>query len=321
MDMPKDYTSLVDDYYFNEFLPKLHPSLQAIGADSQVLRHTETYQKMETITRDVAFPYWSNPWAVQDIFPVSDEQCYEVAKAVSLLFVQCVVVDNYTDGQSPDSRLIPLYAQQLGLYAAQQLMTLLPNQPEFWAQYYDTMIGYFHGMVVEFESVAGDVPTFSSEVMGRVDAGIAFAFRIQCAAMGVLSGHEAYIEPVSKAFEILLLADQFTDDALDWLEDWQLGRTRMPMLMLAEAEGIALQELQALPEEVVENLVHQKGILIKMIDSALDYLQQAKACLPEEHREGWLAQMIDDRMKMERERRNRYRTISFLRTVSRSLSG
>lgn len=311
---------LLDNFYLHEVLPRLHPQLRALAVDSRVMYHAEEYYELESIIGKIAVVYWTNPWWLADIFPVTPEQCESLAKGVALLFAQYLVSDNIVDGQVPDHPLIPILSQQLGVQAARQFMTILPGNHRFWATYYDGGERFLNGLALGYESLIEHRTKFSPEIMRVIDAGIAHPFRVNCTAMGILSQREALIEPISQIYELMTLADQYGDDAIDWQDDYEAKRATLPIVMLSEAEDMAYDDIFNLSVDEMENLLNKNQILQQMIDYAQEYLREAKALLPQDCHNTWLANFIESRQEDERRRKRNFTAIALLRTLSSRLS-
>lgn len=318
---PAEQQKVLDDFYFNDVLPKLHPHLRELALDSRVLYHTEDKQTLTSIVGKIAAVYWTNPWKLQDIFPVTPQQCEIIAQGMALLYLQYLVIDNLTDGQTPDHRLIPLLSHTYSLEAMRQFSRLFNHDVDdrFWKSYYQGLDNFFHGLVVEYDSVVAHHTPFSPELMRIVDAGIAFTFRIECTALGILSDRRDYIEPISEVFELLTLADQFGDDAIDWQDDYKARHASLPIVWLSEAEKLSYEAIFALAEDEMEDLLNKHQILHRMVDYALQALHDAKAKLPPDCHGTWLDQFLDERIRDEHARKRNFTSIALIRSLSKIL--
>lgn len=311
---------ILDVFYFNDILPNMPSNLRALATDSRVLYHTDEYQKLDTVIGKIASVYWTNTWNLADIFPTKATHYEEVAKGVALLFLQFLVIDNLIDGQTPNNPLIALLSHEFGIQARQQFRSVLPDNSFFWKEYDDCVARFLHGLALEYESsVAQNIP-FSPEIMEIVDTGIAFTFRIQCTALGILSNRMTHIEPISRIFELMTIADQFGDDAIDWQDDCELKRVRMPVILLSEAENLSYDEIFTLPVGHMEKLLSKHGILLQMIDYAHSYLERAQALLPADCTDTWLDKFIKRRIEEEHRRKRSFSALSWLHLLSARLT-
>ena len=93
----------LDHFYFNEFIPSLHPLIQDLATDRHLLRHEEAAEALSTIANLYQKQYIYMPWLLRDYFPMSDEIVLELGKAWILKIIDFVITDNIVDKQSPDN--------------------------------------------------------------------------------------------------------------------------------------------------------------------------------------------------------------------------
>lgn len=310
---------ILDKFYFDEVIPRMHPALQALAADSRILHHSENTTPLDTVVGKIAVEYWTNPWKLDDIFPVKPEEQSHVAQGMALVFLGYLVIDNLVDSQTPDNALIPLLSHQLMLEATEHFARLFEHHDSFWTAYYACVRSFIDGLAIEYDSVVAHRTFLTPDMMQVIDKGKAFTFRIECNALGRLCGREELIEPISSVFELLTLADQFGDDAIDWHEDYRMQRATMPVVLLAQVENLPLATIFSMEQDELEDHLNRHRILHQMIDYAHQYLYEAKSLLPAEFAATWLGQFIDSRIEDEHKRKRSFSAIAFVRSLSKGL--
>src|SRR5688572_18332704 len=105
----------IDEFYFNEIVPRMHPSLQALAVDARVLRHHKEPRTITSFSDIYAPDYLVLPWVLDDIFPVPEAERKIASQAYLMMFVGYILLDHLIDRQVPDVAVVPLVHQHIAL--------------------------------------------------------------------------------------------------------------------------------------------------------------------------------------------------------------
>lgn len=314
-----EFTTLLNAFYFNEFVPQLPPSLSILATDPQVLFHRELEGDFTLVTQQVRLEYWLIPWLLSDIFPADDEQIQIINQGFLLILLSYLVLDHLVDRQTPDSPLIPLLTHEFYFAASKQFSQVFQHNNPFWQTFYDNLKSHTTALATEYQSVTQVNPPFSYEIMQQVAVGKAMPFRIAVEAMGRLTGQEELISTIGQIFTLHMFADQFYDDAIDYLDDWKIKRYTMAMVYLAEAEQIPIQNLFNADANTIRDLTIQHNIRQKMVHQSTSLIQEALALLPPHLHETRLYTLLTERLNLDTKLLKSFRAVSFMRRLKQSL--
>jgi hypothetical protein len=314
------YQKAVDDFYFQEVVPRFHPSLQTLAVDLAILRHRDSPCPTNTLEDVFGKEYWLVPWMLEEVFPLSEAERIQVAQAFALVFLGFIVLDNTVDGQMPDAALIPVLGQQLFLQAKVAFSHFLAPDDPFWLAYDDNLNRFYNALALEHHCLVAHREPYTYDVMKQVDDGKAAYNRIACHALASLSGRFDHLALANQTYDLLTFADQFGDDAYDWPDDYGEKRATWPFAQLVEREAISLEALFGLGQSEVENRLIKHGILLEMCDHAVTLLKMARQALVAQGFDlSKIVQLLDQRIEEEKLRKRNFMAIFFLEAVARQM--
>lgn len=292
----------LDRFYFEEVVGQMPPSLRGLAVDLRVLRKGTAEKQINSLSRLYTNDYLFLPWILDDIFDVRGEIGLTIGRACILLGISCVMLDRLVDRQMPDIPVIPLAQQHLLLKASELFGHRFKSPGPFWAQYHACLSEFIEALALESHCLDAHVQPYTYETMRQVCSGKAAPLRAIAYALAESENmqpevhalpivpDEAYTPALSSenmqplavlnpAFDNLVLADQLSDDALDWYKDYQAGRYALPVSLALEAVGDTLEAASALDAEELEARLERHGILIYMVEQAISVLQESRTSL------------------------------------------
>jgi len=314
--------AILDSFYFQHIIPKMHPTLQKLAVDSRVLRHAKIQRNITSLLDVYGSDYLLLPWILDDIFDVPETQRQLVAQGYIAMFIGYVLLDHLIDKQTPDSAVVPLIYQHIALSTTEQYSVLFEMDSPFWPHYYADMREIFNVLALESECIDTHTYPYSLNLMGMVAHGKAAAWHTACFALATLSQTSHHLIVVNNAYTALALADQLGDDAIDWEEDFAMRRATVPIVYVADIKGLSLHHVFDLPLHEIEDCLIQNRIQLTLIESALETLQTAVNSLAADGLANCkLSQLLRSRLEAEQHRRRNFLLLSFLHSFSKSLTG
>lgn len=312
--------TLLNRYYFEEFVPQLPEPLQALATNPYVLYHRGVEGTFTEVTLYVMEEYWVMPWLLNDIFGVDDEQVLALNRAYLLLFLSYLVQDHLADLQAPDTPLVPLFAHHLHLVAAAQLRQLLGDNPTFWRLLDESVTAHTVALSIEHQSLVLREPPLDMAQMQTIAAGKAMPFHIATAALACLSQKEARIAPLQEVFKLYLLADQLYDDVEDYEEDWHQQRATIIFVKLAEATQQPLHTLfQNMDQNMVTAQILAHAILEESLAQSTELFQHAFHAIPAATHKTRLQSLLEKRMAWNNQRLNAIKGVRLFRRLRTAL--
>jgi hypothetical protein len=310
----------LDRFYFEEVVGQMPASLRGLAVDLRVLRKKDTKQHITTLSRFYANDYLFVPWILDDVFDVPEEIGLTIGQAYILLIISCVVLDQLVDRQMADIPTIPLVQQHLLLKTSEVFSRQFESPGPFWDQYYACLSEFMEALALESDCLDGHAQPCTYELMCQVCTGKAAPLRTTAYALALSSGNMQPLAVLNPALNNLLLADQLSDDAFDWREDYQAGRYTLPVILALEAAGDPLEVASALNAEELEARLESHGILTYVAEQVISVLKETRtslkgAGLAKTKLYAFLGARIE---RMQRQRRY-YQTIRLLGGLIRSL--
>lgn len=310
----------LDDFYFNDFVASLHPILQELAVDQHLLKHQEDAPPINTIKKLYQQQYLYMPWLFVDYCPVSDEQLLTLGKAWVLKIIDFVITDNIVDNQAPDTTYITLFHQQLRTRTDHLFYEVMGASDSFWSHYYAGIQKLNNANALEVYCSEQLKAPYTLDVMEELYAGRTGMFSVLIYAMGELSGKLDYVEPLSAYYKKIALADQLLDDAMDWRDDFRVGRYTLPVVMALEAQNIPFEEASSISENAYDNAIIKHEILQQIAQIALDLFAEVSQTLHEmDARESTLADFLQQRIELAEHSVRRYNAMGLLDNFSKAL--
>lgn len=310
----------LDHFYFNEFIPSLHPLIQDIAIDRHFLRHEEDVEPLTSIAGLYQQQYIYMPWLLLEHFPMSDKMVFELGKAWILKIIDFVITDNIIDKQVPDNVAVTLYHQQLRNYTDHILHTMLGESTEFWSRYFQANVDLANVNALEIHCVVNHNAPYTLDVMKQLYRGRSAFFISFIYAMGELSGDMTLVQPLSNFYEKMALADQLLDDAADWRDDFREGRYTLPVVMALEVANIDFFDAEAISESVIDKTIITHEILQSIADMALSLFSEIETLLEENNmNNSHLSKFIQERIALAQHSKQRYNALGILDRFSQAL--
>lgn len=277
LDIP--YT-LLDVFYFETVIPRLHVALQQLATDRRILHHQPAETHISSVRQLLnKFDHLYIPWVLNDIFELDDVSVLALGEATLLIIVELVIADHAADGQLlPDPKIV-LLQNQLHLYTVDKFRTLFGDNTTFWDAYQHAYQQQWDGLAQEILCVDDQRFAYTYDAMCAVNQQKTAIDRLLIDAQGRLSLHVIDHAPLHRAYEVIRLVDFLLDDAADWREDAQLGRCTLPVVMAADAAGCLLADFG--PDRLLdlEDWLGRYGILVQIAELAISLLEAAQQSL------------------------------------------
>jgi|GEM_PF-6454889 len=312
----------LDDFYFNDFVASLHPILQELAVDQHLLKHKEGEPPITTIKKLYQQQYLYMPWLFVDYCPIPDDQLLTLGKAWILKIIDFVITDNIVDNQAPDSTYITLFHQQLRTHTDRLFFEVMGTSATFWSRYYAGIEKLNNANALEVYCAEQHKAPYTLEVMQELYQGRSGMFSIPIYAMGELSGKVDYVDALSDYYYKIALADQLLDDAMDWRDDFRVGRYTLPVVMALEAIDIPFEQAANYSEKDYERAIIKHEILQQIAQVALDLFAETRQTLKEmDARESTLADFLQQRVELAEHSVRRYNAMGLLDNFSKALLG
>lgn len=271
----------ITQFYLKDVVEQMPLALQKPAIDLKVLRRGTAKQQINTLKDLYPDAYLFLPWILNDIFNLPAEVLWGIGRAHVLLTISSVMLDQLVDGQLVNTPAVPLIQQQLMLKGSKLLGSYIESPELFWGQYYAYLTEFNESLAIEWGCVRQHTQPYTYEMMQRVCTGKAAPMRIIAYTLALSSNNMQPLTILNPAFNQFLLADQLSDDALDWCEDFQAGRYTLPVVMALQATGKTLEAVSGLEIEDLETCLEQNGILVDMIEQAITLLENTRTSLRE----------------------------------------
>lgn len=312
----------LDNFYFNEFIPTLHPLLQEIAVDKRVLKHQDDPEPLTSIAGLYQQQYFYIPWLIADYFPIPEDSLLTLGKAWILRIIDIIVTDNVIDRQTPDIPAITLFNQQVRAYSDELLRSLMGNSGEFWSRYFNATQSLLNSNAIEVYCVDEHRAPYSLEVMQDLYDKRTAIISVLIFAMGELSGKSEAAQTIGDHYQKITFGDQLLDDTMDWREDFRNGRLTLPAIMALEAENIPFSEASSISESQIDNAIMQHNILQEISKIALSHFTDVQDLLVTmDATEILLAKFVKSRIKLAETSIRRYNAIALLDGFGKILGG
>jgi hypothetical protein len=130
-------------------------------------------------------------------------------------------------------------------------------------------------LAVELDCVSRHTQPYSFALMQKVCIGKASVLRLLTYTLAHASGSLHLLQIVNTTINYLVFADQLSDDALDWRDDYQAGRYTLPVVLAANIAGASLDEVAQWGSNKLETRLEQDGLLVLMAEQAVAVLAEA----------------------------------------------
>jgi hypothetical protein len=264
----------LDQFYFDA-VRHMPDSLQELALDLRVLRKRELAGHITTLRDLYTNDYLFMPWLLDDIFDLPPEGLQAIGEACILLALSCVMLDRLVDRQMPDISVIPLAQQHLLLKANAIFYRRLKSQDQFWDYYFACLADFGKALALEADLLGSPHPVYTYQAMREVCTGKAGPLRAVACASALSAGDSHWLSIIDPALNNLVLADQLSDDALDWREDLQAGRYTLPVLQALEAGGDSPEAISSTKIEELEARLERHAILANMVEQAISLLEES----------------------------------------------
>jgi hypothetical protein len=272
----------LNNFYFDKFIPTLHPDLQKLATDLRVLRHSEEETHITTIENVFQTQYTALPYLLNDIFQLPDELLLQLASAWICHFWDFVITDSIVDNQIENPRQVILLQQHIRHYALALYQRIFDGSHEFWQLLHADSQTIWNALAHEVHCVDLHQKPFTYEDMVLVNNGKAAPFRLMVYMMAQLSGNLKNTAMLQKVYDNLILSDQLVDDASDWQDDFKQGRITLPLTMCLERANLPIEQALTLNEDQYERVFHKHEIgqqiahkAIALLDECIEQLEIA----------------------------------------------
>lgn len=207
-------------------------------------------------------PFWLRP-----VFSIRPEVCRTISAANTFGFLYFLIQDKVMDTSPGEYQadLLPLGNLFL-LDFLEGYRGLFPNHPVFWVY----VKSYFNEWA---ESVNQERKGFWGPYndMGKIDlsqlARKAAPLKISSAAVCLLCGREAAIEPLARNIDDIIITFQLLDDWNDWREDQAIGNCSFFLALVMQCCGI--ENLSELQEDHIRTAVYGYDIFERVVEIAV----------------------------------------------------
>lgn len=312
----------LDDFYFKEFIPTLHPLLQEIAVDKRVLKHEDDPEPLSSIAGLYQQQYFYIPWLISDYFPIPEDSLLTLGKAWVLRIIDIIVTDNMIDRQTPDIPAITLYNQHLRQYSDELFREVMGHSGEFWSRYFVATQSLLNSNAIEVYCVDEHRAPYTLEVMRDLYDQRTAIISVLIFAMGELSGKSEAAQKIGDHYQKITFADQLLDDTMDWREDFRSGRLTLPAIMALEAENIPFAEAKSVSESQIDSAIIQHDILQEIAKVALAQFTEVQDLLVTmDATEILLADFVKTRIELAEYSIRRYNAMALLDSFGRALGG
>lgn len=306
----------LDQFYFQEFIPQLHPALQRLATDLRILRHEKTEKHITTVAKLYKVHVGFIPWLLDDIFKPQPEDLFHLGAAWLLTFIDIAMTDSLVDGELPNEPLLPLFQQQIRLKAETLYQQLFPTSLSFWQAYRQAYTDGLNGLAHEAYCTDEHALPYRYEELEKVYQGKGALYRLMVKALGELCQRDELVIPLETVYHNLALVDQILDDTSDWEDDFARGHITMPIVMALEASQYPYENVGQLASGELEIWMHFHSILIKNAALCITLLQESQEIL-----EGLdctntkLGHFVETRYRSIKGRHQQYRSMRMLRSL------
>ncbi|MEO1289977.1 MAG: hypothetical protein AAFV93_19650 [Chloroflexota bacterium] len=303
----------LDQFYFDEFVANLHPTLQTLAVDKHLLRHELDAEPLMTIKGLYQEQYLYMPYLLVDFFPINDTQLSIVGQAWILRIIDFVMTDNIIDRQVPDNPLIVLFHQHLRTQSDQLFHQVIGDNRAFWAHYYQVNHALNNANALEVYCVDQHRQPYTLDVMTEIYEARSALLGIVIHVMARLTDRLDEIEPFLQYYQKIALADQLLDDAADWRDDFRDGRYTLPIVKALQAENIPFDKAHTLSEADYQIMITRHSILQLMNHLAIGQYEEVHHMLEQLNAlDSALAKFLQGRMDVAEHSMRRYNAIGLL---------